>query len=259
MPTRRKNIKSTGRQGKGLPKSKAMARPISAAAATTRVRHKVAKDHSDAHALADRKRRKRRTREDVVGRICQAARQLFADRGYAGTTTKEIALTADVSETLLFRYYGNKADLFDEVISSPINSMMTEFVALHSDEPVAENREAVVRKFVAKLFEIFDQNEELFRAAVATPRQPGENSRTHFYGLEKYFEESAIRLEMDYDIAANKPGFDPRIAVRLAFGMIASAVLLRDWLFPQGVPSQSSVTKVLEHMIMRALGPRRGR
>src|SRR6218665_1434156 len=53
-------------------------------------------------------RRRRRTRADVEQRICDAARQLFAERGYAGTATREIARQADVSETLLFRYYGDK-------------------------------------------------------------------------------------------------------------------------------------------------------
>ncbi len=166
---------------------------------------------------------------------------------------------ADVSETLLFRYYGNKADLFDEVISTPINSMMAEFVALHEKESVSKTREAVVRRFVARLFEIFDQNEELFRAAVATPQQPAEVGQARFQGLEKYFQQSAARLEMDYATEANQLGFDAKIAVRLAFGMIASAVLLRGWLFPKGVESKLAITGVLEDMVMRALAPRRRR
>jgi AcrR family transcriptional regulator len=220
---------------------------------------KAPKKSAPVRMSVERKRRKRRSREDVVERIRQAARQLFADRGFAATTTKEIALTADVSETLLFRYYGNKAELFDEVIASPINGMMAEFVALHKDEAVPETRDAVVRKYVAKLFDVFAQNEELFRAAVATPHQAGGRLRSQMHGLEQYFDEAVRHLEMDYANVDNKLGFDPRIAVRLVFGMTASAVLLRDWLFPKGTQSRAAITQVLEQMIMRAMAPRRMR
>jgi len=45
-------------------------------------------------------------------KIVQAAAQLFARRGYAGTSTREISRLADVSESTLFRHFGHKEDLF---------------------------------------------------------------------------------------------------------------------------------------------------
>jgi AcrR family transcriptional regulator len=203
-----------------------------------------------------RTRRRRRSREDVVARLCAAARQLFAERGFAATTTKEIALAADVSETLLFRYYGSKAVLFEEIISGPINRMMSEFAVRHRDERGKKNREAVVRQYVTKLFEILSQNEELFKAAIATPHQSGMHRGSQLHGLERYFSEAVTHLEMDYASEAHKLDFDPRIGARLAFGMIASVVLLRDWLFPQEKWPDTAITYALERMIMRALAPR---
>jgi len=41
-----------------------------------------------------------------------AAGQLFARQGYHGTSTREIARLADVSENTLFRHFENKEDLF---------------------------------------------------------------------------------------------------------------------------------------------------
>jgi AcrR family transcriptional regulator len=201
-------------------------------------------------------RRKRRSREDVAARLCNAARQLFAERGFAATTTKEIALAADVSETLLFRYYGSKAVLFEEIISGPINRMMSEFAVRHRDERGRKDRDAVVRRYVTKLFEILSQNDELFKAAVSTPQQSDTHRGPRSHGLERYFSEAVTHLEMDYAREAHKLDFDPRIGARLAFGMIASAVLLRDWLFPQEKWSDTAITSALEHMIMRALAPR---
>lgn len=204
-----------------------------------------------------RQRRKRRTREDVVERIQDAARQLFAERGYAATTTKEIARVADVSETLLFRYYGGKASLFDEVVSAPFNRLMQEFVARHSDRTAEATRKADVRHFVAQVFHLFDRNREMFAAFVATPGRPGEEAvPAPLHGLEGFFRQSVAQQEREFTERGLVPDIDLGIAVRLGFGMIASGVLLRDWLFPAGAPPEESVIEVLERMIERALGPR---
>ena len=45
-------------------------------------------------------------------RIVQAAGMLFARQGYHGTSTREIAYLAEVSENTVFRHFENKEDLF---------------------------------------------------------------------------------------------------------------------------------------------------
>src|SRR5258706_2276068 len=48
--------------------------------------------------------------------IVEFATPLFARRGFAGTTTKEIAEAAGVSEALLFRHFPTKAALYEEIL-----------------------------------------------------------------------------------------------------------------------------------------------
>jgi AcrR family transcriptional regulator len=48
--------------------------------------------------------------------IVAVATPLFARRGFAGTTTKEIAEAAGVSEALLFRHFPTKAALYEEIL-----------------------------------------------------------------------------------------------------------------------------------------------
>jgi len=50
------------------------------------------------------------------GRIVAAAMPLFARKGFAGTTTKEIAEAAGVSEALLFKHFPSKAALYGEIL-----------------------------------------------------------------------------------------------------------------------------------------------
>ncbi len=48
--------------------------------------------------------------------IVEVAMPLFARAGFAGTTTKEIAAAAGVSEALLFRHFPSKAALYEEIL-----------------------------------------------------------------------------------------------------------------------------------------------
>jgi TetR/AcrR family transcriptional regulator, transcriptional repressor of aconitase len=48
--------------------------------------------------------------------IVTAAVPLFARRGFAGTTTKELAEAAGISEALLFRHFPSKKNLYGEIL-----------------------------------------------------------------------------------------------------------------------------------------------
>lgn len=55
-------------------------------------------------------------KEEVRARIVDAALDEFAARGYDGATMAEIARRADVSTGNIYRYYDDKASLFEEVL-----------------------------------------------------------------------------------------------------------------------------------------------
>jgi len=55
---------------------------------------------------------------DTKEKILQSALKLFSQKGYLGTTTKEIAKEAQVAEVTLFRYFISKERLFIDVLKS---------------------------------------------------------------------------------------------------------------------------------------------
>jgi len=200
--------------------------------------------------------RSRRSREAVTGLLREAARALFAERGYAGTTTKEIARRADVSETLLFRYFGGKAALFDEVVSGPFNALMRHFMALHPEPEARTTREEDSREFVAAVYRLFRSNQDVLGALLAAPAQIDDGRPTTLHGLEAYFDAAVARLEKQYVLEGGHSAIDPQIAVRIGFGMIAAPVLLRDWLFPRGLPPEAVMADAIERMMSKALAPK---
>src|SRR5258708_12632961 len=48
--------------------------------------------------------------------IVAAAVPLFARKGFTGTTTKELAEAAGISEALLFRHFPSKKNLYGEIL-----------------------------------------------------------------------------------------------------------------------------------------------
>lgn len=70
----------------------------------------------------------RRDRNKAAKRaaIANAAAELFAEHGYAGTTTQQVALAADVAEGTLFRYASSKPELLLMVINDYLRPMVAE-------------------------------------------------------------------------------------------------------------------------------------
>lgn len=73
--------------------------------------------------------RKRRTAAEVRHDILAAAREVFAEKGYAGASTREIAKRAQVAGPLIFRHYESKAKLFAAAVFEPVERMLDDNVA----------------------------------------------------------------------------------------------------------------------------------
>ncbi|MFM6932299.1 MAG: TetR/AcrR family transcriptional regulator [Novosphingobium sp.] len=58
-------------------------------------------------------------------RILEAAQQAFSETGYSHTGIREIARRAGTSSTLLLRYYGSKAGLFEAALEAAMPATAT--------------------------------------------------------------------------------------------------------------------------------------
>lgn len=81
--------------------------------------------------------------------IVHAAMPLFARKGFSGTTTKEIAEAAQVSEGLLFKYFTNKTALYAAIIEVCSNDDPSRFEALAKLEPSTSSLALIVHDVVA--------------------------------------------------------------------------------------------------------------
>jgi TetR/AcrR family transcriptional regulator, transcriptional repressor of aconitase len=81
--------------------------------------------------------------------IVQAAMPLFARKGFSGTTTKEIAEAAQVSEGLLFKYFASKTALYTAIIEVCSNDDPSRFEALAHLAPSTASLAIIVHDVVA--------------------------------------------------------------------------------------------------------------
>ncbi|MDO8426274.1 MAG: TetR/AcrR family transcriptional regulator [Deltaproteobacteria bacterium] len=62
--------------------------------------------------------KKRMTGEERKAQIVRVATDLFAKKGFKGTTTREIAVKAGISEAVIFKHFARKEDLYTAIIDS---------------------------------------------------------------------------------------------------------------------------------------------
>ena len=200
-------------------------------------------------------RRRRRTNTEVRALILQAARELFAERGYAKTTTRDIAKHARASEVLLFRYFNSKAELFEEAISEPFDEFMRRIV----QERIAANADAtdpaeLGRNYVEALYGLLLTERQLIlslittRAYVGGPADAGDRPR----GLQHYFAEAEASLRSMYRSRGMEPGVDPALGGRLAFAAVVAAALLQDWLF-EGLEHRDDIPEAMGRFVTHGL------
>lgn len=193
-------------------------------------RYRVGEDVS-ANASSGRTRG-RRTGHEVQSRLMAAGRDVFAERGYAGASTREIARRAEVTEVLLFRHFGSKAGLFEHAVLDPFERFVDEWAGHWSRRGLrGESPEELAHDYIQLLYGFFDDNRQLVIAMLG--------ARAHHPLTESRLDELFRRLENTVREGSAQygfPGGDPAITVRLTFGLVLSAVLHSDVLFPSGSP-----------------------
>src|SRR4051812_36064984 len=73
--------------------------------------------------------------EERRAAIVRAVRQVFAERGFHGTTTKELAKAAGVSEALLFKHFPDKEALFTAMQDDCCEEYTRRYEILQTLEP----------------------------------------------------------------------------------------------------------------------------
>jgi AcrR family transcriptional regulator len=149
--------------------------------------------------------------------ILKAALKLFANEGYASTSTSKVAKAAGVSEGLIFRHFKNKEGLLEAIM---LNSAEAAKKML-SDVVMTSEPKEVIRKILELPYNIDKKEYEMWRLTYALKWQ------TDSYSSEKY---NPVRLVLKN--AFDQLGYEnPEAEVELVFILMdgaATAILLHE-------------------------------
>jgi AcrR family transcriptional regulator len=102
--------------------------------------------------------------EDRREQIIDVAIRLFSQRGFRGTTTKEIALAAGVNEAIIFRHFATKSDLYAAIIDRKANPPDGQSIHQMLDEALATGDERRVFESVAfNILEFHERDDTAMR------------------------------------------------------------------------------------------------
>lgn len=159
--------------------------------------------------------------EDRRHQILHVAVTLFSQRGFGGTTTKEIAQAAGVSEAMVFRHYATKQELYSAILDHKACSGDS----MNPEELVAEalkekDDRAVFERLALGALEHHERDPEFQRLLLHSALEKHELA-------EMFFEKFLRRLyqllggyiaERQRDGAMIK--IDPAVIVRAFIGMV---------------------------------------
>jgi len=97
------------------------------------------------------KKSTRLTSEERCDSILKSARTVFSERGFHGTTTRELAVAAGISEALLFKHFPTKEAIYDAMLADCKKSQLgQEFQRLLDLKPSTATLILMVHHIIAK-------------------------------------------------------------------------------------------------------------
>ncbi|WP_313340409.1 TetR/AcrR family transcriptional regulator [Sedimentibacter sp.] len=141
--------------------------------------------------------------EDTRERILNAAKEVFSNKGYSGSTTKEISLAADVAEVTLFRHFETKNNLFYETISTFIVKPMLNF----NVSKEKENSDQFIQKIIEERTYTLRKNRKLFICTIYESQYNDEIKKVLKSIFSKVFDEIVYFMK-DEQINFEKKSFE---------------------------------------------------
>jgi AcrR family transcriptional regulator len=101
-------------------------------------------------------------------RLLAAAADVFAEKGFRGATTRDIAERAGITEPMLFRHFGSKRALFEEAAVEPVVRFIDDYVEEWTQRDHGQrDAEDEVRELLTRLCEVLAGDRKMLVAILA--------------------------------------------------------------------------------------------
>ncbi len=169
--------------------------------------------------LAGRRQRRIARRRDE---ILTAAARVFAEKGYANATIKEIAYEADVADGTIYNYFEGKRDLLFEIADRLIREAMDQTISELSSRDAEAYVDAVLRNTVR-----FTRENRAFLQALATEIWTDDELQRRFFAqvLTPIFTAGVQQLQVQIADGEARPCQVEIVVATIAGSLIAISLL----------------------------------
>jgi AcrR family transcriptional regulator len=148
--------------------------------------------------------------EATRARVVEVALELFAEQGFAGTSTRELSERLGFTKAALYYHFRTK----DDLLTALVEPALSQLAALARDVDLTQNR-AVRRRLLAGYVEMVAGNQRLMQVL---SQDPSVARRPAFAAAEPLYERWTQLLA-----GQDRPGPAERARVRAALGGIHAA------------------------------------
>ena len=155
---------------------------------------------------------------DRYDAILNAATRVFSEKGYATASITEIAQAADVSDGLIYKYFENKRDLLEQVLTSFYERSIAGIEAKVVKGKTFEQR---LYALVSEHLRVFIADIDLCRLFISEVRTASDYRGSAIQQLNRRYTSILIKI-VDAGIAEGEilPDIDPRLVRDMLFGAI---------------------------------------
>lgn len=192
------------------------------------------------------------TKKDSRQLILDAALMLFSEKGFSGTTTREISQRAGFAEGTVFRYFPTKKDILIALAKPPALEELQKVMESLPNRDEEEN----LRRILENRLTTIAKNKNLIKVII-TEAQFHEEIKEHLFQnvgahvlgvlagyVEKRMEDGAFRKA------------DPLIVTRILVGMMASLALSENFLLMEDFDEKKRQVYLEEiiHIFLHGIG-----
>lgn len=188
---------------------------------------------------------------EIKNRILAAAARVYSQHGFRGATTRLIATEAGVNEVTLFRTFGSKAGLLQEMLQAQVTLHAAPILSDDISDP-----QSTLTEWCASLIEYVREHAHMIRKTIAEAEERPDAACAACEGPSTAGVSLTLYVERLVESGAAEQGVDVHTAVSMFMSAIFGDALYRDVMprsFPQ--PLQAAAGKYVA-TFLRAVGYR---
>ncbi|MCG1021268.1 TetR/AcrR family transcriptional regulator [Sutcliffiella horikoshii] len=167
-------------------------------------------------------------------KILEAAIETFAEKGYAATSTNEIAKKAGVAEGTIFRHYRTKKELLLSIVSPTVAKFVAPHMAKSFSKEVLEGEyesyEAFLRKLAYNRYEFINQNFPILKIFIQEVAFHEEFQKPYFTLFQEVILPNFTKVVVHFQEKGDLKNLPPETIIRLTISTIAGTIFTQRFL-----------------------------